>query len=495
MKFDVWYTNTTNLIRYDCSTVRTSPWDKSPLLGWVHDMYSMASKAQRNLSKVFSMGSKAMSSNNSKGKKAVKVAVKNKLASTTATAGVTMNLGEAAVQRKMSMQKVQVASSSSHVLIDPDENYDIPEFVPPYEMAEIHPLTAEFTEETNRWLTHFQVDVQVGPKVWQKFLEEKISYLAGYVYAETEAKEFLWCCKYMSLILLLDFILDEPGRGDDVDDDLEKLENLILELNKVLMWFFSEDPHLRQQLKPLFSSFSASRQDAAISAFSKTLAHAFSSSNIGLMALRMQPIASAFRSIWLEYCEYLPYECNLRMARYIQNYLLGCIRETKNRKLQVFPSTLVEYIPLRRQSVGMEPLIVVTDLFIKSRHWVEIPNWVFYGPHMQRLLRALCDVVAWYNDVYSFPKEVLKQGDPHNLVFIISQEHDCSYMEAAIHAMEMIQNRMNDLETAASYLQVEAPYSCRNGVEEYSRICRQWVSGSHQFHQSSKTSSEDHRIL
>lgn len=92
-------------------------------------------------------------------------------------------------------------------------------------------------------------------------------------------------------------------------------------------------------------------------------------------------------------------------------------------------------------------------------------------------------------------QEVLKRGDPHNLVFVISQEHGCSYMEAAIHAMEMIQNRINDLEAAASYLQVEAPYACRDGVAEYSRICRQWVTGSHQFHQNSKRYNEDHRII
>ncbi|BBN12722.1 hypothetical protein MPTK1_5g22380 [Marchantia polymorpha subsp. ruderalis] len=53
-------------------------------------------------------------------------------------------------------------------------------------------------------------------------------------------------------------------------------------------------------------------------------------------------------------------------------------------------------------------------------------------------------------------------------------------MEAAIHAMEMINNRINDLETAAAYLQVEAPYSSQNAVAEYTRVCRQWVTGSQQ---------------
>ncbi|KAG6556201.1 hypothetical protein Mapa_002142 [Marchantia paleacea] len=478
--------STKNLGSYVSNTLKDLG-DKSPLLGWVSDMYSMAAKAQRNFSKVFSMGSKAMSGGGKGKKKAVKVAVQNHLAS---KAGVVISTGESASHWQASSHRTQVAASSAQMLINQEEEYDVPEFVLPYEISEVHPLTAEFTDETYRWLARHNIDTQVGPKAWKKFMEEEIPGLAGHVYVDTQPKEFLWCCKYVALVVILDNVLDEP----EVIDDPNKAATLILELNKVLMWFFSEDPHLRQYLKPLFNCVSADQRDDVVNSFSKSLAYAYTSSRSGLMGLKLQPISSAFRDLWLEYCESLPHECGLRMARYIQNYLLGCISEAKNRKSQAFPTTLVDYIPLRRQSVGMEPLIVVTDLFVKARQWPEIPNYVFYGPHMQRLLRALSDVAAWHNDVYSFPK-VLKRGHPHNLVFVISQEHGCSYMEAAIHAMEMINNRINDLETAAAYLQVEAPYSSQNAVAEYTRICRQWVTGSHQWHQKSNRYNEDHRII
>ncbi|KAG6556055.1 hypothetical protein Mapa_001996 [Marchantia paleacea] len=285
----------------------------------------------------------------------------------------------------------------------------------------------------------------MGPEVWKKFTAGKPPYFAGQVYLDVEPKDILWGSKYATWITAIDDYLEKP----EICSDMNKTVSLILETNKVILWFCSEDPHLLRNLEPVFDCVPADQRDDVANSFSESLAFARTSSRSGLTSLELQPIASALREIWIEYCERLPHDCNVRMG--------------------------------------------LTELFIDSRQWPQIPHDVFNGTNMQGLVDPVCDVVAWINDVYSFPKEVQKPGDRFNLIFVISQELGCSYTEARNRAKEMLKNRINDFETTAANLKVEAPY--QNALAEYTRIGRLLMIGAFQWHHKSQRYHEEDQYI
>ncbi|KAG6549270.1 hypothetical protein Mapa_009256 [Marchantia paleacea] len=449
-------------------------------------MYAMAAKAHGSFSKLLSVNSRFLSSWDKGKNVAVKVPVQTNLASKD---GLVVFSGEAASQRQASSHSIQAAASSPQLPVHQKEKIQVPDITPPYEDRGLYPLTAELNEETHNWLVGLNVHTELGPEGWKKFTAGKLPYLAGQVYLDVERKDFLWGSKYLTWITFLDDFLDRP----EICSDMNKTVSVILETHKVIMWFCSEDPHLLRNLEMVFDCVPADQRDDVVNSFSESLAYARTSSRSGLLSLELQPITSALRELWIEYCDRLPYDCIVRMARYIQNILLAFVGETKSRVSEVYPTTLADYTHFRTLSVGVQGLIGLTDLFIDSRQWPQIPNDVFYGTNMHGLVDASCDVVAWTNDMYSFRKEVEMRGDHLNLIFVISQEFGCSYAEAMNRAKEMIQCRINDFETTAANLKVEAPY--QNAVAEYTRIGRLWMMGSFLWHHKSQRFHEEDKYL
>ncbi|KAL3694960.1 hypothetical protein R1sor_008611 [Riccia sorocarpa] len=197
----------------------------------------------------------------------------------------------------------------------------------------------------------------------------------------------------------------------------------------------------------------------------------------------MTAFASAFREVWMEYCEAVPAEFLMRQAYPIQDYLMGCIIAANNRNAGYQMKKVEEYVALRRSTSCGAPFVICSDLFISRMQVPHIPNSLFYDSEMQRLLLANTDAVSWHNDIFSAYKEVIIAEDDHNLVKVLYEELNCSsYTEAGRIALQMVEDRIVDMECASEQLKALAPLICQPAIERYIASCRDWVSGTNQFH-------------
>ncbi|KAG6541727.1 hypothetical protein Mapa_016890 [Marchantia paleacea] len=220
-------------------------------------MDAMAAKTHGSFSKLLSVNSRFLSSRGNGKNVAVKVPVQKNLASKDR---VLVFSGEAASQRQANSHRIQAAASSPQLPVHQKEKIQVPDITSRYEDRGLYPLIDELNEETHNWFVRHNVHTQLGPEGWKKFTAGKLPYLAGQVYLDVERKDFLWGSKYTTWVTVIDDFMDKP----EICNDMNKTVSLILETQKVILWFCSEDPHLLRNLEMVFDCVAADQRDDVV---------------------------------------------------------------------------------------------------------------------------------------------------------------------------------------------------------------------------------------
>ncbi|KAG6550353.1 hypothetical protein Mapa_008316 [Marchantia paleacea] len=383
---------------------------------------------------------------------------------------------EGRFQRQLKSELYRNGSRSSY-----ENVYRIPDFQHRYPKAQLNPFTAEYMDITNDWLVSLGLDKDLGPS----FLASKTPELMGYVfYDDIEPRDFLWLCKLVALIFAVDTKLDET----DWADGIELSCDTILDINLVLLWNDPENKRLLERLKSILDRLmatEASRARLQLHTFHADIVHARNKSK-SLLDVKMGAFASGLRDLWVEYIEAVPAEFASRQAEALQEYLSACLWEQNNRKTGK-EITIPDYITLRRSSGCALPFLVCTDLIIEHRRQKSpishLPDSLFYGEDMQNLLAASVDYVVWHNDAVNFHKEILRDGDVHNLVHIVSQQYNChSYTQAGELVLELLHDRIAEMELAYEELKSVASPEFHPAIDRYMKTCRDWIPGTHEWH-------------
>ncbi|KAG6544415.1 hypothetical protein Mapa_014249 [Marchantia paleacea] len=179
---------------------------------------------------------------------------------------------------------------------------------------------------------------------------------------------------------------------------------------------------------------------------------------------------------------------SLRLDR-LRHYKITCRRVSGNRTIEKTGKeiTIPDYITLRRSTGCVLPFLVCTDLIIEHRRQKSpishLPDSLFYGEDMQNLLAASADCIGWHNDALSFQKEILRDGDVHNLVLIVSQQYNChSYTQAGELVLELLHDRISEMELAYEELKSVASPEFHPAIDRYMKTCRDWIPGTHEWH-------------
>ena len=126
----------------------------------------------------------------------------------------------------------------------------------------------------------------------------------------------------------------------------------------------------------------------------------------------------------------------------------GLRSEARFRQIGRSP-TIHEYAVLRRQANGPFMFDLAEPIL-----GVRLPDELRATQPWQTMLASCNDITAWCNDIASAEKE-RAQGDVHNYVFVIAQEHDVALDTATDAVLDRITGRVTDLEDAARALSVE----------------------------------------
>jgi hypothetical protein len=142
------------------------------------------------------------------------------------------------------------------------------------------------------------------------------------------------------------------------------------------------------------------------------------------------PLAGALADVWTRTRARTGQDWRSRFVAHVAEYLAANAWEADNRSRGRVPP-VAEYVRMRRHSAATAMFFDLAEVLGK----VEPTP----GPYAQAglaLLRLHADnVVAWFNDLVSWPKEAAA-GDPHNLVLVVGREQQLSVPQAIRYVVD-----------------------------------------------------------
>ncbi|BBN14437.1 hypothetical protein Mp_6g11710 [Marchantia polymorpha subsp. ruderalis] len=365
-----------------------------------------------------------------------------------------------------------------------ENDFRVPDFQHPYPKARLNPLAAQCHDISNDWIVSLGIDKELAPSMWQSLMAARFSENIGFVYHDIEPKDFLWLCKWVTCFFVFDCKLDDGEWAHRIDWS----SDVILDMNLILLWNDPDNERLLEGLKSILDTLKeneASRKRAQLHTIHGDLVHARNKTK-SLLDVNLGAIMSGFRELWLEYIEDLPVECMSREAEAFQQYITGCLSEQVDR-IKGTKLSVSDYIRIRRQAGGVWPLVVFSDRMIEHKRSKSpishLPDSLFYGEDMQNMLAACTDIVHWHNDIFGFQKELLNNDHKNTLVFVVFHEYNCqSYTQAGELAVELLPDRIAEMELAYERLRSAAAPEFYPAIDLYMENCRNWISGTHQFH-------------
>jgi Terpene synthase family 2, C-terminal metal binding len=191
-----------------------------------------------------------------------------------------------------------------------------------------------------------------------------------------------------------------------------------------------------------------------------------------------RPLCQALQDVWRRTRDRASSAWRDRFAAHFGAYLAGTEWEAGNRAAGRVPP-LAEYRRMRRQSVALE---VFFDL-VEPLGRVEVPATAAADERYLELRRAAVDVVAWFNDLVSWPKEEAA-GDPHNLVLVLRHERRTSIDDAIYAAAAEHDARMHTYLAARERL-AATPLIADPGVRTVLAGVEHWIRGNIDWSQES----------
>jgi 5-epi-alpha-selinene synthase len=162
-----------------------------------------------------------------------------------------------------------------------------------------------------------------------------------------------------------------------------------------------------------------------------------------------------------------------RFADDVQSYLLrGTLAGARHWTAGTVPG-LEEYAAQRRWDSAVlctQDLIVIAGPGELSADILRRPEWVE--------LRNLCaDVVAFTNDLVSYPKEVRRHGSPNNLLHVIVVHENRCLEDAIVRVIQIINDAVKEFERIAAALASQGPQIDAR-INHYLAAQRAWMIGN-----------------
>ncbi|CAM6129499.1 unnamed protein product [Calypogeia fissa] len=358
------------------------------------------------------------------------------------------------------------------------QSYRPPTYSPPYPVK-VHPRFSSslFREKFEKWLEHHKVDTIFSPKIYQMLLNMDIPALAARVYTEASDWGLEWGCKFYFML----WIWDDTTDSTEIGKSPETAISALLDVHLLMMWSFPDDPVLRSRMEPFLNHFEGQAREEKIRYIESVLEEARTQPG----TVYSKPTSSirweVYRELWKDMIAHASPEFCLRLAHVNQLWFLGCLEEAENRHMKTVPSSIDEYILMRRGSSAVIGSIAIVDIV----YGLNTPDTLYYTPEFQSVLDAYNDILSWHNDLWSFKREVLVEKDISNMVLLISVHRKVSYMEAAAMTLQMLYDRIADFERSAKDLEAVTPPEYRHNVEVYLTTCKNFISGTEDWHSHS----------
>ncbi|MGW7516924.1 terpene synthase family protein [Streptomyces sp. NPDC054796] len=195
------------------------------------------------------------------------------------------------------------------------------------------------------------------------------------------------------------------------------------------------------------------------------------------------PVEAGLADLWARTVPAMSPEWRARFAESTENLLNESLWELSNINAHRIPNP-VEYIEMRRK-VGGAPW---SAGLIEYAARAEVPAAIA-GTRPMRVLRdAFSDAVHLRNDLFSYEREILDEGELSNGVLVLETFLDCGTQDAAEAVNDLLTSRIQQFENTT--LTELAPLFAEYGLDAqacadvmaYVKGLQDWQSGGHEWH-------------
>lgn len=348
-------------------------------------------------------------------------------------------------------------------------------------VARLHPEADEISRLTHQWLIDTKQDTLWDEVTFQRFVNMDCPRVLSMTHPDSPFAGTLWIAKLVTMFFLADDYL-EVQCGDQETTAPETPCHLMIEWNLVLFWSFPDDSDKWiAKLLGLFDHMPAYRktiEDLCQSICAEARKHPFGT----VYPEELSPCAEGFRDLWQQAITVMPKEWSLRQGAMYNDYFCWHIRESIYRKNKKVPTT-DEYVTHRTGSGGMQMLLGPGADFVDKNFNVSSDD-VYFSERVQHLLMVSNLASCLFNDIYSFPKE-LRNGEYHNMVFLVSYWRQCSYNEAVEIVMGMVEDINRDIVATSEEITKTVTPEQRSAVEPTINACVNSIPAHNVFHKTS----------
>ena len=163
-------------------------------------------------------------------------------------------------------------------------------------------------------------------------------------------------------------------------------------------------------------------------------------------------------------------QCLKRFTSTVERWFQSMYQECTNRHTGYAPD-LSRYAALRSVSVGMHTMYALYDV----SHYTRLSEELWCHPALQKLMAISSNIIAWANDVFSFPKE-RAAGDPHNMILILERDFGCSTEQAVDETLRRHNAEMQRFLDCSEEFAVNEPVVYQR-VDPFIAMIRSWIRG------------------
>ena len=209
----------------------------------------------------------------------------------------------------------------------------------------------------------------------------------------------------------------------------------------------------------------------------------FMPSDLGPTPPPIDPIEHGLTNLWQRTAPSKSKAWRLRIIGDTRSLLETSLLEVDG-LIQQRSANPIEYIEFRRQVGGA---LWSADL-VEHAMGIEIPERIAASRSLRVLKETFADAVHLRNDIFSYEREVLKEGELTNAVLVVERFMQVDIQQAVNLVNDLLNARLEqfehtirtELEPLFAEYQVTAQE--RESVAAYIRGLRDWQSGGHEWH-------------
>jgi hypothetical protein len=158
-----------------------------------------------------------------------------------------------------------------------------------------------------------------------------------------------------------------------------------------------------------------------------------------------------------------------RFADRLEELFAGNVAEAQDRDRAQIPD-VASYMQLREVTIGLQVMFALSELL----EGFSLPERVREHPALRRLATRTSKIVGWANDLFTYEKEII-QGELHNLVLVLMNEHRMSIAEAVAAAVRLhddeVRGFLKEVDQLPSFGMADA------SVQRFVEMLRCWIRG------------------